>query len=120
MSSFPEGISIWRDGIDERANDAAARWLREHDPRASAAGIADEIEGALLGEGLSIAEAQAAFRKSGGRPTRQLLTLRARVARALSPMWDDDRRRDYMAAAMGCDRKTLRRLMAKPPHGSYL
>jgi hypothetical protein len=98
--------------------DPAGEWLRAHDPRLRAEGVAGEIASALGAEGLTVDEARAAFPKSGGKPTKALLALRARIASALLPMWEDDRRRDHMARALDCDRKTLRRLMTKPPHVS--
>lgn len=100
------------------AGDPADTWLREHDPHLRADGVAAEIESALEAAGLDLPAAREAFRKSGGRPSRALSELRERLAAALRPMWDDDRRRDYMAQALGCDRKSLWRLLSKPPHVS--
>jgi hypothetical protein len=70
--------------------DLAGEWLRANDPRLRVEGIADEIESALSSEGLTMAEAKTAFRKSGGRPTTAHLAFRARVCRAMAPMWEDD------------------------------
>jgi hypothetical protein len=98
--------------------DAAGEWLRANDPRLRLDGVASEMGAALESEGLTMGEAKGAFRKAGGRPTKALVGLRSRVCRALLPMWDDDRRRDYMAQALGCDRTTLWRLMAKPQHNT--
>lgn len=112
--SDPEGRTS--PDIAALAGDPAGEWLRANDPRLRVEGIAEEMQAALAGEGLTVAEARAAFRKSGGRPTAALLAFRARVSRALMPMWEDDRRRDFMAQALDCDRKTLRGLMTKPPH----
>lgn len=106
------GVSPRRAIIEEHGDDAAARWLREHDPRLTADGIAREIEAALGAESLTLTEARGAFRKGGGRPSAGLLLLRERVRRALLPLWEDDRRRDLMAQALGCDRTTLWRLLS--------
>jgi hypothetical protein len=95
---------------------AAGEWLRVNDPMLTAAGVAEEIENALIAVGLTLEEARAAFRKSGGRPTRDHLEVRERLRRALLPVYEDGRRRDLMAQALGCDRKSIWRLMAKPPH----
>lgn len=111
--SDPEGSTCPR--VRALPGDPAAEWLKANDPRLHAEGIADEIAEALESEELTLDEARAAFRKSGGKPTQALRALRGRVADALLPMWEDDRRRDYMAAALDCDRKTLRRLMANRP-----
>lgn len=100
--------------------DAAADWLRANDPRLREDGVLGEVEAALATERLSLNGAKAAFPKAGGKPTKQRLEVRARVARALLPLWDDDHRRDFMAAALGCDRKTLRRLMANRPTSPYM
>jgi hypothetical protein len=99
--------------------DPGGEWLREHDPRNHAEGVASELEASLADAGVTLDEARGAFRKTGGRPTADLTVLRQRVALALREMWADDRRRDFMSEALGCDRKTLRRLMSKPPHDSY-
>lgn len=112
--SDPEGSTC--PGIPTLQGDPAAEWLRANDPRLRAEGIAEEVEAALAAEGLTLAEARAVFPKSGGRPSAALVAARERIARALAAMWDDGRRRDHMAAALDCDRKSLGRLM-KPPHG---
>lgn len=112
--SDPEGSTCV--GIPALRGDPAGDWLKANDPLLSADGVADEIKAALADEALSVDEARSVFRKSGGRPSRALVGLRGRVARALLPIWEEGRRRDHMAQALECDRKTLGRLMAKPPH----
>jgi hypothetical protein len=104
------GVSTRRATIEDQGNDAAARWLLEHDPRLNGSGVADEIATALALVGLTVDEARSVFRR--GRPSKALLELRERVRGRLLPIWDDDRRRDYMAEALGCDRTTLWRLMS--------
>jgi hypothetical protein len=100
--------------------DPVRDWLRENDPCESAEGVAQEVDAALVAEGLSLEQARRAFRKSGGRPTAELTHLRARVAAALVDIWEDDRRRDFMAVALDCHRTTLWGLMSKPQHGSSI
>lgn len=106
------GVSARRATVEEHGDDAAARWLREHDPRLSVEGVTAEMESALQAEGLTLDDARATFPKRGGKPSRALLERRRAICRALLPLWEDDRRRDYMAEALGCHRTTLWRLLS--------
>jgi hypothetical protein len=102
-------------GIPGLPGDPAGDWLKANDPRLRAEGVSDDMQAALEAEGLTVDEARAAFPKTGGKPTRAVAATRARIAAALLPLWQDDYRRGLMADALDCDRKTLRRLMSKPP-----
>lgn len=107
------GIAAWQQRDWFPMGDLADEWLRANDPHLHAAGVEDEIRAMLRQVGIELDDARQAFRKTGGRPSRDLRMLRERIAAALQPMWDDDRRRDFMARALQVDRKTLWRLLAK-------
>jgi hypothetical protein len=101
------------EGRDEHRE--ADMWLREHDPALTVDGKLAKLEAemveALAVEDLSLDQARAAFRKSGGRPTKALLELRRPICYALGLLWEDGERRDLLARVLGVHRATLYRLM---------
>lgn len=104
------GCEVWTERHHEDASgEPATRWLREHDPQRTPEGIAAEIADALQAHGLSYEDVRRAL--AGGRPTADRQALRARLRAALATIYEDDRSRTLVAAALGCSRQSLHTLM---------
>jgi hypothetical protein len=106
----PDELQAWLD-----AKDPTAAFRNDRDPELSADGVRAEVEDALLVAGLIPDDLEHAF--VAGRPPAWRVALRERYRMALSPIYEDGRRRDYMAATLCISRQALDGLMKplRPP-----
>lgn len=95
---------------DERAETAANQWVKAHDPRESEEGCRDAAAGAFVRHGSMLGDVQAAAWRRGPE-TAERRAAKALVVAAIGPLWDDGYRHDYLAAAVGCSRPTLTKMM---------
>lgn len=100
--------------------DATGRWLAENDPDKLPEGVEDQVVEALAAAGLTIEEAFGAFAGARGRPSKNRVALRERVAAALMPVWTAGARADMIALALGIPDDQLGFLMRKARNSAQL
>jgi hypothetical protein len=109
-----EDVAVISDrDFHEDLSDRTATWLRDHDPRRTLAGVTREMDAAAVEAGITLDDCRLALPSSGGRPTADRQTLRAKVRDVLAPIYDDGRSRTLMAEVLCCSRPTLDRLMRR-------
>ena len=118
----PDAVSIERyheDRSDRNADstptdirlpeDLTTPWLKDNDPHLTAQGVRAEVEAALEAAGITLDDLRSAF--AGGRPTAHRLKQRRTVREAVAPIFEDGRKRELLATALGCSVRALYRLL---------
>ena len=92
---------------DPQYGDDAARWLAEHSDAADGATVEDQVRDALSGADLDVEQASGAFVGRRGRPTKDVIAIRERVASALVPLYQAGTPVGMMAFALKVPADTL-------------